>query len=587
MSIVSMKRITLVTLSQKGDELLRLLQKLSVLHPEPIREKAELGSLDDLRHRLNVQFSIIRDIKSIDAPEPEGELPELIITFSEVEKLMLKLSDLDERIKSRRRLRDQLLPWGDFNPDEIKSLGRDGLGIRLWRTESSRFGEISTPEGTAVKKMSDDRGQTFFITLSLDLDVVVKGADLIELSDERLSDVEADLERLEYARDAVLKRIGEMQAAISALVGEHEREENEYDYRTAILRAFDDGDVKAFTGWIPASREEEVVGEVGKFEVPVVVNVRKALPDEKPPVLTSNFSIARTMEPLLRLLGIPDYRGLDPALFFAPFMMLFFGICLGDVGYGIAMIAGAYVIKGVFRKYPGAKVAANITILFGIATIAMGLVMGSVFGVAPGGREWILLDVSYEYGDPMLLFYISIALGVIQLTLAFFMAVLSEPSWHVKITRLGSIALIWGGVLVLLGIGFWKVLIITGILAVVLFSSDSRNPFKRIGIGLWGLYSQTGLVGDIMSYSRLFGLGVATAAIAGVVNTLAEQASSGVSNVIISTIIMIAILVVGHVFNMAIGIIGALVHPARLHAVEALPKFVHFDGVAYKPLVRD
>jgi len=586
MAIMPMKRVTFVTLSYKGDELLRLLQRLSVLHPEHIKDEAELGSLDDLRHMLNVQASLIKEMDLVDAPEPEdvpvGEEP----TFARVKLLLTKLSDLEETMKSRRRERAGLLPWGDFEPDDVTWLRGEGVDIRFWRMEASKFEGLKPPEGVLVREVAREMGSVLFVTVAQGSEVDMAGAEEVSISEERLADLDADIDRLEVERRGVLKKIGETKARLDVLRKEQELQEHEYDYRVAVLRAFDDGDVKAFAGWIPEGRVEEVREEVGRFEVPVVMDARDPLSEETPPVLTRNYSIAKIMEPLLRLLGVPNYRGLDPALFFAPFMMLFFGICLGDVGYGISMIVGALILKRIFRN-DAARVAGNITVLFGIASIIVGVLTGQLFGIAPFGSSWIPINISFDRGDPMILFRISIALGIIHLTIAFLLAALSEPHWQAKLNKLGSISLLWGGALLVIGVSLWWVLMAAGLIIILLFFSDAKNPFKRLGLGLWGIYNHVSLLGDVMSYSRLFGLGIATGAIASVVNTLAGDARSAVGSPGLGFLLSLVVLVIGHLFNLAMGIISALVHPARLHAVEALPKFVKFTGEEYKPLVGD
>jgi V/A-type H+-transporting ATPase subunit I len=387
-----MKRAIFVTLSQKGDGLLRLLQKLGVLHPEHVKGEAELGSLDDVRHRLNVQASIIKELDGVDVDVPEGVDENQGVSFSEVEALFDKMRDLDDRIKSRERALEQLKPWGDFDPESIPSLQVDGVIVGLW-SSVAKFDEISAPEGAILREISWESDRTFFITISRDEALKVARADEVVLPDERLSDVEADLGRLAQERNSVLRNIGRAKAGIDGLNEIQERQEREYHYQVTVRRAFDDGNVKAFAGWMPAERTEEIRQSVESFEVPVVMAERDPLPEESPPVLTRNVFVAKVLEPLLRLLGVPNYRGLDPALFFAPFMMLFFGICLGDVGYGISLIIGGLLLKRLLRKVRAARVAGQITVFFGIASIIVGILTGSIFGIAPWGREWIPHDI--------------------------------------------------------------------------------------------------------------------------------------------------------------------------------------------------
>jgi len=162
------------------------------------------------------------------------------------------------------------------------------------------------------------------------------------------------------------------------------------------------------------------------------------------------------------------------------------------------------------------------------------------------------------------------------------MSTFNTRSMSVRISKIGTTCILWGGALAVLKIDYWWILIAIGLAMILLFSSDSKNPFKRVGLGIWSIYGLTGLLGDVMSYARLFGLGVATAAIASIVNMLAGDVRAAVPGFGIALAILV--LLVGHAFNFTMGIIGALVHPARLHAVEAFPKCVELTGTPYKPL---
>ena len=148
---------------------------------------------------------------------------------------------------------------------------------------------------------------------------------------------------------------------------------------------------------------------------------------------------------------------------------------------------------------------------------------------------------------------------MIHLTIALIMAFTSAVSWGHRVGKLGLIFVLWGGVFGVLHVPHWYVVLGLGILMIIGWSADSKNPIKRFGLGLWAVYGLSGMIGDVMSYARLFGLGIATGAIAGVVNMLAGDVRDAVP--IAGYVLAILVLMVGHAFNFSMGIIGALVPP--------------------------
>jgi len=582
MAIVKMKRATFLTLASKGEELLRLIQREGVLHPEHVVQAEELPQVAGLEHRLAMQEQILRDLNSLDAPVPDecevGESP----GFAMVERWMGDYKSLGERAASIEREIKGASPWGEFSPDEVRGLAEEGVTIQLWVAPSDEFDALKIPKGVATQVVGRGRDLRF-ATVSTGGPVSIEGAAEAELPRKGPSALEGELSGLREEIDAVLVSLCRARAGVEELAAENARSHEEYDFQVTRERAFRDEAVMAFEGWLPADRMDELDRKLADFEVPVAMTARDPNPDETPPVLTRNTWLARVFEPLLHLLGLPKYRGLDPALFFAPFMMLFFGICLGDVGYGVSMLVAAYIMKRfVARRFKQVGPVANMTMLFGLATTAWGALTGSVFGAWPLARSTIPLDISYDGGDPMLLFRISIGLAILHLTIAFMLAAVGAHTLRERLIKLGSIGMLIGGVLFVLKVTVWYWIFLGGVAMVLVFSSDSKNPFKRLGLGLWSLYNHVSLLGDVMSYSRLFGLGIATGAIASVVNMLASGAreAAGGAGVVLAILILIA----GHMFNITMGLISALVHPARLHAVEALPKFVELTGEPYRPL---
>jgi len=584
MAIVPMKKMLFVTLARDGKSFLRKLQSMGVLHPEHIREAIESEDLSRLEHKLHVQRTVIRSLETREKGlKSEGVVP-VVPKVLEVEKWIEDEKRFRERLSRVKRDIQKQIRWGNFDPADFKILEENGVLLQLWDVDSRQFRSVSLPEGVSLHVMSKD-SVVSFVTVTKGLAIELENADSVQLPEQSLDELQRDHETLLRQIDSVSRQIDAATAFLSRFKDKNLRLEEERDYYETLDRAFEDESVMAFTGWVPAGDVDSVKHEIIRSFETSFVKLRDPAPEEIPPVKTKNPWVVCAFEPLLHLLGFPKYRGVDPALFFAPSMMLFFGICLGDAGYGVVMIIASFLMRRfLVKKIRGMLFVSNMTLLFGILTVMWGLMTGTIFGIAFSDRGWIFLDVSPGSGDPMLLFKISIGLGIIHLTIAFFIALFHARTISIRLSKLGLVMVLWGGTLGVLKVPYWWLLMASGASLILLFSSESKNPFARIGFGLWSLYGLSGLLGDVMSYARLFGLGIASGAIASVVNMLAGDVRGAVPA--IGDILAILVLLVGHSFNFCIGIIGALVHPARLHAVEAFPKCVQLTGVPYKPLAR-
>jgi V/A-type H+-transporting ATPase subunit I len=348
---------------------------------------------------------------------------------------------------------------------------------------------------------------------------------------------------------------------------------------------------------VPEHLVPDLLQQVEAQGLPLKVEVREPLADEEPPIAYENNRFIQRIEPLLKLYGNPKYRDLDPSFFFAPFMILFFGLCLGDAGYGVVFYLVAHLLgKKWGEKVEGLPMVVKLCKAFALSTVFVGVLTGSVFGYNFEQREWILIDVAVGVGNPMLFFYIALGLGILQLSVSYVLGMVQAGTWTRRLSKLGTLCVLWGGVtLVARNIWFaapaaayhpltWAGFGVLGLglLLTLFFSSDHKHWGVRLGLGLWSIYGLTGLIGDLLSYARLFGLGIATSAIAAVMNQLAMMALHGAGSVI-GLPAAIFIMILGHSFNLALGILGSTVHSARLHFVEAFKNFFEGGGVEYKP----
>jgi len=198
-------------------------------------------------------------------------------------------------------------------------------------------------------------------------------------------------------------------------------------------------------------------------------------------------------------------------------------------------------------------------------------------------------------GYPKLFFYLALGMGVLHLSFSYLLGMLQAANFVGVLQKLATLLVLWGGVtLVSRNIWFASAsysqiiyyagsgLIVLGLLLTLIFSSDHKNWLARIGLGLWSIYGLTGLIGDLLSYARLFGLGIATSAIASVMNQLAGMVY-GSAGPVLGIPLAVLILIAGHTFNLALSILGSTVHSARLHFVEAFKNFFQGGGIEYKP----
>jgi V/A-type H+-transporting ATPase subunit I len=307
------------------------------------------------------------------------------------------------------------------------------------------------------------------------------------------------------------------------------------------------------------------------------------VPGDSVPILLKNKGFASKFEMLGELYALPGYKEIDLTPFFAPLYTIFFGFCLGDAGYGVLITIAALVARAKVGKQ--LKPIASLVSYLGISTIVFGLISGTAFGInlyetgLPGYRQ--LQQLFTEKGTDInsLLFTLSLILGGIQIIFGMGLKAANETVQFGFRYALGTI----GWIILLVGLAavfglskyagipmetlkpvMYAVLTAGGIL-VLFMNSPGKNLLMNFGIGLWNSYNMvTGVLGDLLSYIRLFALGISSAILGFVFNSLALSVGTS----IIGIIFMVIILVIGHSINIFMAGLGSFVHPMRLTFVE-------------------
>ncbi|MBL7793784.1 MAG: hypothetical protein JNK77_15755, partial [Saprospiraceae bacterium] len=365
-------------------------------------------------------------------------------------------------------------------------------------------------------------------------------------------------------------------------------EEADWQQVLAFTNSAAEEHVNILEGFVPVSKEKALVEACEKRKILFLADRPAA--DETPPILLENKQFSKLFEPIGGLYSLPDYGELDLTPFFAPFFMMFFGFCLGDAGYGLVLL----LFATWYKRKAGKDMRPILTLgqYLSASTIFFGLLGGTVFGLSLLGKEYSWLGKIQEFMlDSNQIFTLSLALGVVQILFGLLLQGINRMRQSGFLSSLPPFG--WIVLLVsLLDIGYLKMAgtITTytswlGVAMIMFFSDMQLGILGRIGKGLWDLYGITGFFGDLLSYIRLFALGMSGAILGFVVNTISLQIKDSIP--ILGPILFVLFLIVGHGANMMLAMLGSFVHPMRLTFVEFY-KNAGFagGGKAYAPFSR-
>jgi V/A-type H+-transporting ATPase subunit I len=333
-------------------------------------------------------------------------------------------------------------------------------------------------------------------------------------------------------------------------------------------------------GWIKTQDIPKLEAKLQPYSELIQCYFRPPLKDEDPPIVLQNPSVGKPFELITKLYGLPQRGTLDPTLPLAPFFFLFVGLAVSEAGYGLLVALLSFLYLRFAKPKGGLKQFLTLLSVLGVATVLLGTLVGGWFGFPI--RQLMVLD---PLEDPVSFLILSLGLGFIQVWFGTFLNMISgfknrnylqaifvQGGWLVLLPSLVLYALTKHSV--------WGILALVGAGGIVFFASPSRNPLARFFGGLYSLYDISRYLADVLSYSRLLALGLATSVIAMVVNTLCQTAL-GIPW--LGWLFAALIFVGGHLFNLGISFLGGFVHSMRLQFVEFFSKFFQSGGKPFKP----
>jgi V/A-type H+-transporting ATPase subunit I len=558
---------------------------LGVVHL--IEKRQEVS--DEIREQYDLVKQIAGVMKSLERREVEPATGQEAVNGREAfEQARSLLEEREHKTGLLHQLEKEMVHvghWGDFSPETIRKLRKNDLHLKFYTVSSRRFEERWLQE-YPVAVVGQHGGLTYFV-------LVQQGDEAIEIDAEEMRPPEKPISQLTHYQQELLQDLRGIKQKLDALAaGSLEAIRRHYlevvetiDYGKALENTEKQAEDKVMLleGWVPGNREEELLHFLDDGKVLFVKE--PPAKKEKVPILLKNQKFARKFEMLGELYSLPKYGELDLTPFFAPFYMLFFGFCLGDAGYGLLMVGAALLLKKKVKKE--LKNVMSLVFYLGLSTILFGIIGGTFFGIPlyeTGLPVYSTLADRFAQRDTdinSLLFNLALVFGGVQILFGLFLKAINEIrqfGWGFAIGTIGWITLLVGGVSLFLfsqlsGIPMdqlntplYILLGVSGLLILPL-NNLGRNVLMNVGAGLWNTYNMvTGILGDLLSYIRLFALGISSAIMGFVFNSLAVEMSGSIP--VLNILIMVIILVIGHSINIFMSGLGAFVHPMRLTFVE-------------------
>lgn len=565
--ITRMKKYTFLVFHRDYEAFLEQLRSLGVVH---ITEKAA-GQADDpkLQELLQKADSLRKTIAN-GAPD----------------QLLQERTNLEQRIATTKKEAERMQAWGDFSQQRMQQLRDAGYQLCFYTCSKKHF----QPEwGIEVTTIGST---TYFVQVSGTNMPAVELPDACQeqtLNEKSATDLQKDVDGLNGLLVAQNARI-ELWAKdnIPALKEQLQSTLQQIDWQRVTLNTdtIAEGSLKLLEGFCPIDKMNALNALLEQQHI--YYQVEDPTEEDDTPIKLHNNWFARLFQGLTGMYGWPSYGEFDPTPILAPFFLLFFALCLGDSGYGILLIIiGLLIAKGKLKIQMFDGLGPTIAAL-GVGTMVVGFFLGTFLGISLPDASWVpqcLKDVMItgqvevlgtKYEIQMLM---ALGIGVFHICLAMTVKALcftKRYGFKETVSTWGWLLLIVGGIIITVlmlthlfsaQVAEWAFIIVGAIsaLGIFIFNTPGRNPLINIGAGLWDTYGMvTGVLGDVLSYIRLYALGLAGGMLGAAFNELALSLSGSVGG----WIGCILILILGHVLNLALSSLGAFVHPLRLSFVE-------------------
>lgn len=615
--IEKMKKFTFLLTQREYEGFLTQIRDLGVVHVQQLQQGAtsqELQHAMDKAARLQaaIQFleaarkTYIPDGKSSFATPSNGmECLERIEALKAEENRLLHEADEAEQCANR------LEPWGEFRQASIARIEEAcGLQVCFFRCRTKSFRNEWADEYFATP-IEEHKKQLYFITFSTECPPIA--AEQIQLPPLPLSHYRHTLAERHASLDNLHQEYLHLHNKCLTLLQEallDARNDISLSHVHLSDESVAEGNLRLIVGWVKADATAPLVEYLDGAHI--FYETEDPAYEDDVPIQISLNRYSRLFEPILKMYSLPNYHDIDPTNFFAPFFMLFFGLCMGDAGYGILILLASIYIA--CKGQPDMRAYGQLGIWLGATTILCGLATGTIFGIDLSTVDYPAINAMKPYllndngigpifgYSPMMV--ISVLIGLVQVLLGMVLKgckAIKNYGWPYAVGTFSWVLALVSAIVLygmpVCGIELpqtagYVLMTLIGLSTIGIFLYNNPASYKRpalgllsnIGGGVWATYGMaTGLLGDLLSYIRLFALGLTGGVLGGVFNSLALDMTASLP-LFARLPLMIFILLLGHGITLALSVISAFVHPMRLTFVEFF-KNADFSGggKAYDP----
>lgn len=593
MSIVPLTKVSLVGVLEDKDEVLEATQAFGALHLIPLSEaQKELEAVPPGTGREAVEalrWLVDAPVQRLQVTDPEGFDLNEIVTKSVENRRAVKECE-DRLAKLKKRVHD-VEPWGEFSFSDLEDL----KGNRLWFyvVPTGKLRDIDPCDKT-LQIVHRDAYRAYVVLLAqeepdasaMPVPRIHVGAVSLSTLKRKLEEAAIELEGLQLRRQVLTKWRYLLAINLASARDQAAR-------RRAGLETGDTGRVFVLQAW---AREDQIAEiENLAVELGVAAVFDEVSDDDKPPTLLENRPGLAAGEDLVEFYQTPGYRDWDPSVIVYISFVIFFGMIMTDAGYGLLLLAVLYLYRKRFEGSAQSRRLLRMAMWLMASVTAFGVATGSYFGLVPPEGSFLAKLKFMNLKDVDTMMKLTLTIGVVHIVLANVMRSFNEAGMAGRMQPLGWCLVALGGLATFLGQGtvfasLGPGAVILGLLTVGFFGSDRKvdslsTGGLRLFDGLASLFRVVNIFSDVLSYMRLFALGLAAASLAETINNLSSQLNDAVPG--IGLLIAIFVLVIGHAINIGLGLIAGCVHGLRLNVIEFFNWGLKDEGTPFRPFKKE